>query len=113
MARGLLDVRVVSPEKIVFQGEAAALVVPAWDGKMGILPGHAPFLGLLGAGEVSVESSDGGSRAFHVAGGVLKVEKNEVTVLTEYAGDEPPSVIPPEAIIHPEDIIASAANPLV
>ena len=36
---GTLRVRVVSPEKVVFQGDAGALVVPAWDGMLGILPG--------------------------------------------------------------------------
>jgi len=112
VAGGRLNVRVVSPEKVVFEGEASALVAPAWDGKMGVLPGHAPFLGLLGSGELTVEAPGGGSVRFHVAGGVLKVEKDQVTVLTEYAGDEAPEVIPPEAIIHPEDVIASAGNPL-
>ena len=84
-----LKVRVVSPEQIVFDGEASALVAPAWDGKVGILPGHAPMLALIGVGELSVDRPGGGSDTFHVAGGVLKVERNTVTLLTEYAGDEP------------------------
>ena len=49
MADRVLHVRVVSPDRVVHEGEASALVVPAWDGKLGVLPGHAPFLGLLGA----------------------------------------------------------------
>jgi F-type H+-transporting ATPase subunit epsilon len=98
---------------LVYEGEASALVAPAWDGMVGILPGHAPFLALLGAGELTVEFPGGGGEKVHVAAGVIKVEKDQVTVLTEYAGDEPPEMIPPEAIIHPEDIIASAGNPLV
>jgi F-type H+-transporting ATPase subunit epsilon len=112
MADAVLDVRVVSPSSSVYEGEASALVAPAWDGMVGILPGHAPFLALLGAGELTVEFPGGGGERVHVAGGVLKVDKNHVTVLTEYAGDEPPEVIPPEAIIHPEDVVASAGNPL-
>ena len=36
-----LNVRVVSPDKIVFEGEASALVAPAWDGQVGILPGQS------------------------------------------------------------------------
>ena len=39
---GPLSVRVVSPDRIVFEGKAASLVAPAWDGKVGILPRHAP-----------------------------------------------------------------------
>ena len=113
MADGMLRVKVVSPERTVYEGEASALVAPAWDGKVGVLPGHAPFLALLGAGEVSLEAPGGGSERFHVAGGVLKVLRDQVTILTEYAGDEPPEEIPPEAIIHPEDVLAAAGNPLV
>ena len=113
MAERVLGVRVVSPVRVVWEGEASALVVPAWDGKVGILPSHAPFLALLGAGELSVEAQGGGSTRFYVAGGVLKVTDDQVTILTEYAGDEPPETIPPEAVIHPEDVLASAGTPLV
>jgi F-type H+-transporting ATPase subunit epsilon len=97
-------VRVVSPDRVVFEGEASALVAPAWDGQVGILPGHAPMLALLGAGELSVDRPGGGSDSFHVAGGVLKVERDVVTLLTEYAGDEAPAEIPAEAVIYAEDV---------
>ena len=99
-----LDVRVVSPEKIVFEGAASALVAPAWDGQVGVLPGHAPMLALLGVGALSVERPGGGRDRFHVAGGVLKVERDKVTLLTEYAGTEPPAEVPADTVIHPEDV---------
>ncbi|MDH3271797.1 MAG: F0F1 ATP synthase subunit epsilon [Gemmatimonadota bacterium] len=99
-----LNVRVVSPQKIVFEGEAAALVAPAWDGDVGILPGHAPMLALLGVGELAVDRPGGGSATFHVAGGVLKVERNTVTLLTEYAGDTAPEVVPASATVFVEDV---------
>jgi len=99
-----LQLRVVSPDRIVFEGDASALVAPAWDGQVGILPGHAPMLSLLGAGELNIERPGGGSDVFHVAGGVMKVDRNIVTLLTEYAGDEPPAEIPPEAIVFAEDV---------
>jgi len=86
---GPLSVRVVSPDRIVFEGEAASLVAPAWDGKVGILPRHAPMLTLVGAGELSIDRPGGGSDSFHVDGGVLKVERDQVTLLTEYADDKP------------------------
>ena len=99
----VLRVRVVSPDRIVFDGEGSAVVAPAWDGKVGILPGHAPMLALLGSGVLSIERAGGGTETFHVAGGVLKVERNQVTLLTEYAGTEPPAVVPASAIVHAED----------
>jgi F-type H+-transporting ATPase subunit epsilon len=103
---GPLKVRVVSPEKIVFEGDAAAVVAPAWDGQVGILPGHAPMLALVGSGVLTVDRPGGGSDTFHVAGGVLKVERNQVTVLTEYAGAEPPAQVPASAIVYAEDVEA-------
>ena len=113
MAERVLRVRVVSPDRVVWEGQASALVVPAWDGKVGILPMHAPFLALLGHGELSIEAEGGGSTKWYVAGGVMKVQDDQVTILTEYAGEEPPETIPPEAIIHPEDVLANAGNPLI
>lgn len=101
---GTFHVRVVSPERVVYEGDAAAMVAPAWDGKVGILPGHAPFLALLGAGELSLEVPGGGTRRYHVAGGILKVEGGQVTVLTEYAGTEPPDSLPPGTFFTPEDL---------
>ncbi len=104
---GPLKVRVVSPEKIVFEGDASAVVAPAWDGQVGILAGHAPMLALVGSGVLSVDRPGGGSDSFHVAGGVIKVERNQVTVLTEYAGTEPPAEIPAAAIVYAEDVEGS------
>lgn len=99
-----LHVRVVAPQKIVFEGEASALVAPAWDGHVGILPGHAPMLTLIGSGVLNVDRPGGGSDSFHVAGGVLKVERDNVTLLTEYAGHEPPAEVPASAIVFAEDV---------
>ncbi len=103
MADGMLEVRVVSPDRIVFEGEASAVVAPAWDGHVGILRGHAPMLTLIGAGELKIDRPGGGSASFYVAAGVLKVERDRVTLLTEYAGDEPPEQIPAEAIVFADD----------
>ena len=105
-----LAVRLVSQEKEVYRGDAAAVVAPAWDGMVGILPGHAAFITLLGHGEFSLDLPGGGSNRYYVAGGVLKVEKDELTVLVEYAGDGPPETLPPEADFHPDDLAAEAQS---
>ena len=91
MAEGTLSVRVVSPERVVYEGDATALVAPAWDGEVGILPGHAPLLTLVGVGELRIQRPEGGREIFHVAGGVLKVMGDQTTVLAEHAGTEPAS----------------------
>ncbi len=90
MAENALKVRLVSPERVVFEGEARGVVAPAWDGLVGILRGHAPMITLLGAGRIVVQTGKDQERAFHVAGGLLKVESDQITALTEYASDEAP-----------------------
>lgn len=104
---GPLNVRVVSPDRVVFEGEASAVVAPAWDGQVGILPSHAPMLALVGTGVVNIDRPGGGSDVFHVSGGVLKVERDQVTLLTEYAGDAPPPEPFPDSVIFPEDAAAA------
>ena len=39
----MLKVSVISPERVLFEGEAASVVAPAFDGEVGILTGHAPM----------------------------------------------------------------------
>lgn len=77
-----LKVSVVSPEKVLFDGEAASVVVPAYDGLLGILPRHAPMLALLGAGRLTVRGVEG-ERVFTVSGGFVQVRGNAVRVVTE------------------------------
>ena len=78
-----IDLRVVTPAQMVFEGTARSLVAPAWDGLVGILPGHAPFLTLLGSGRLEIDAESGTRQSFTVTGGVMKVEDNEVTVLAD------------------------------
>ncbi len=46
----MLKVSVISPEAVLFEGEATSVVAPAFDGEVGILTGHAPMMTLLGKG---------------------------------------------------------------
>ncbi|MFQ5678924.1 MAG: F0F1 ATP synthase subunit epsilon [Gemmatimonadota bacterium] len=82
MNERLLQVSVISPVRVGFEGEARALVAPAHDGKLGVLYGHAPMTVLLGTGELIVRSAEG-DRRFHVSGGFLQVVDNVVSVLAE------------------------------
>jgi F-type H+-transporting ATPase subunit epsilon len=84
VASDVLKVSVISPERTVFEGEADMVVVPAWDGEMGILRGHAPMLVLLGKGSLRIRTK-GGEQRFDVEGGFLQVVDDIVTVLSERA----------------------------
>ncbi len=78
----MLRVSLISPAGIGYEGEARSIVVPAYDGKLGILYGHAPMMVLLGEGELRLRGHSG-LRRFHVARGFLQVVENDVTVLAE------------------------------
>jgi len=75
-----MHVTVIAPERAVFDGTADVVVAPAFDGLVGILPRHAPFITLLGAGLLTVRHRGGESR-FRVAGGFLQVVANVVRVV--------------------------------
>ena len=83
---GAMQVSLVSPEQALFDGDATAVVAPAYDGKVGILHGHAPFLTLLGQGDLVIRrKGEDASRRFHVAGGFLQVVGDRVRVVAEQA----------------------------
>jgi F-type H+-transporting ATPase subunit epsilon len=77
----MLHVSVISPEAMLYEGDAASVVAPAFDGQVGILTNHAPMVTLLGTGTVRI----GDGPAFNVAGGFLQVVDNQVRVVTEKA----------------------------
>jgi len=77
-----IRVSIISPEETVFEGDADRIIVPAWDGEVGILKNHAPMMVLLGAGELRVGKDDD-EESFEITGGFLQVIDNVVTVLSE------------------------------
>ena len=83
-----MRVTVISPEDSVFDGEATAIVAPAHDGEVGILPRHAPFMTLLGEGKLTVRQEGGADKTFCVRGGILQVMDDVVNVVAEHARGE-------------------------
>ena len=54
-----LQVSVVTPEGAAYEGEAANVVAPAFDGEVAFYPMHAPYVGVLGFGELRITRPDG------------------------------------------------------
>lgn len=79
-----LKVSVISPERTLFDGTVDSVVAPAFDGEVGILPGHAPMMTLLGKGTLRL-GGDGTAGRFQVEGGFLQVVDDAVRVVTERA----------------------------
>ena len=82
-----MRVTVISPERAVFEGEAEAVVAPAFDGEVGILPRHAPFMTLLGQGRLRIRQG-GAARQFELRGGFLQVTGNVVRIVAEHAREK-------------------------
>lgn len=80
----MLTISVISPEALLFEGTADAVIAPAFDGQLGILTGHAPMMTLLGRGLLRIGSGSE-ARQFEVEGGFLQVVDNQVRVVTEKA----------------------------
>jgi F-type H+-transporting ATPase subunit epsilon len=80
-----MRVAIVSPEALVWTGEADRLVARTLDGEIGILPRHAPMLGVLVSdGEVRLKTG-GGNVVAKVDGGFLSVTAEGVSILAEQA----------------------------
>ncbi len=82
-----LVVRVVAPDKTVWDDEAEEVILPSTTGQLGILGGHAPLLTALDTGVLRVRAT-GGSKdwtAIALMGGFAEVEADEVTILVNGA----------------------------
>lgn len=80
-----IHVDVVSAEQSIFAGEAKFIALPGESGELGILPGHTPLITRIRPGAVRIEKADGDEEFVFVAGGILEVQPNKVTVLADTA----------------------------
>jgi F-type H+-transporting ATPase subunit epsilon len=79
-----LTVRVIAPDKTVWDASAEEVILPSTTGQMGILTGHAPMLTALETGVLRVRA-DKEWTPIALMGGFAEVEANEVTVLVNGA----------------------------
>jgi F-type H+-transporting ATPase subunit epsilon len=80
-----IHVDVVSAEESIFSGEAAFVALPGEAGELGIKPRHTPLITRIRPGSVRIQKSDGTEEFIFVAGGILEVQPNRVTVLSDTA----------------------------
>ena len=83
-----IHVDVVSAEALIFSGEAKFIALPGESGELGILPKHTPLITRIKPGAVRIENADGTEEFVFVAGGILEVQPNVVTVLDEAKANE-------------------------
>jgi F-type H+-transporting ATPase subunit epsilon len=79
-----LQLEIVTPEKLAYEGEVDSVVLPGSQGELGVLPHHAPLVSTLGAGELRLRSG-GSEESFAIVGGFLQVLPDKVVVMAETA----------------------------
>lgn len=79
-----IRVEIVSQDRLVYEGDADIVMVPGTEGLMGILPNHAPMLSTLKFGVLTVRSK-GEEQIFTIAGGVVEVQPDIITIMADAA----------------------------
>ena len=80
----MLELRIVSPERIEYDGQVESVLVPGSIGQFEILQDHAPIISTLQNGEV-VYTTKEGRVSLSIQGGFVEVQKNVVSVCVEMA----------------------------
>lgn len=78
----MLQLKIVSPEKIVYEGQAESVFAPGTLGQFEILTDHAPIISTLEPGELSYQTAEGMQKVA-ILGGFISVKRNEVKVCVE------------------------------
>jgi F-type H+-transporting ATPase subunit epsilon len=78
------SVQILALDRVIFEGKAIALSVPGQEGELQVLAEHAPLISLLTEGDMVIQKEDGTSQTIPVAGGVLKVNPEEVVALVSF-----------------------------
>ena len=82
---GSFELEIVTPEKVVYNGQVSSVSCPGAEGTFQILHNHAPFLSALQVGQVKVVAEDGQELFYAVSGGVSQVFQNRLLILADTA----------------------------
>ncbi len=80
-----LSVQIITPEKIIFSGDADMVLVPGTEGEFGVLPGHAPLISTLRPGTIEVTRAGQPPLKVTVADGIAEVTPEKCVILTQEA----------------------------
>lgn len=81
----MFALKFVTSDKVLFNAEAASLIVPGGDGYLEILSHHAPIIITVVAGKVTITEGNKAKHVFAVSGGILDVVNNSVRLLCDAA----------------------------
>lgn len=78
-----LRLKIITPEKLVFDGEVEELVAPGQMGEFGVLPGHVPFLSVLHPGRLGFKTEESGESTLIIHGGLADIKDDTISILTD------------------------------
>ena len=78
-----MQLQIITPEKILFEGNAEMITIPGSDGEFGVLTGHAPLISSLREGTITIDLAGKTQKKIHVTGGLAEVTPERCTVLVE------------------------------
>ncbi|MDO8733679.1 MAG: ATP synthase F1 subunit epsilon [Elusimicrobiota bacterium] len=78
------SLEIITPEKVAYKEEVEQISIPAFEGEMGVLPGHIDYLTMLNPGEIRIKKDDE-LKLFAVSGGFAEIHPKNVVVLCETA----------------------------
>ena len=77
--------RLVTPQRVVFEGPVISIQAPGSEGYLGVLAHHAPLITMLKEGKLEMRDPSGSVTAWHVTGGFLEVSNNRASALADSA----------------------------
>jgi F-type H+-transporting ATPase subunit epsilon len=83
MLRDHLYLEIVTPKKIVFEGDVRSFYAPGIKGNFQILPNHAPLISSLVPGKIKVSNLDGTEIIYTISSGTAEISKGKITILAE------------------------------
>ena len=81
----MFSLTIVTPERILYEGEVRSLVAPGSDGYFGVLSNHAPLISALKPGCLELRDAEDKRSLMAVSGGFIEVSHNKATLLVDAA----------------------------
>ncbi|MCG9911079.1 MAG: F0F1 ATP synthase subunit epsilon [Flavobacteriales bacterium] len=78
-----MQVEIITPDTVLFSGEAKLVQLPGTDGSFEILNQHAPIIATLGKGKIKVVNNSGETSLIEIVSGVVEMSDNKANILAE------------------------------
>lgn len=69
----LISLKILTPEKVVYQDDVKKIVVPTESGEIGVLPDHSPLVSIIKTGEIKIEKESNNVIPFSISSGIIEV----------------------------------------